>query len=138
MADRMAIPGGEPYDKWIERGGTAQYLFEAYLNKWPEGTAACLVVGDDFYVRFHDGKMRYVDYVGDFDNEAGWCAQCGVPVDIDSRECYRCDAVLCGHCGGGMTGARPTTVWKRGNGNVRYRNRSPRRNAGTGRPARHE
>lgn len=109
MADRIAILGGEPYDEWIERDGTAQYLFKAYLNKWPEGTAACFVAGDDFYVRFHDGKMRYVDYVNDFDNEAEWCAQCGVPVDIDSREYYccdadGCDAVLCDHCGGSMTG----------------------------------
>lgn len=28
--------------------------------------------------------MRYVDCVGDFDDEAEWCAQCGAPVDVDS------------------------------------------------------
>lgn len=53
------------------------------------------MAGDDFYVRFRDGKMRHVDYVGDFDDEAEWCAQCGVPVDIDGGEYYCCDADGC-------------------------------------------
>lgn len=30
MADRIAILGGEPYAKWIERDGNAQCLFKAY------------------------------------------------------------------------------------------------------------
>ncbi len=108
MAEIIAILGGEPFGEWIKRDGQAQRLYKAYRAKWPDSDAACFVAGDDFYVRFRDGKMRHVDYVGDFDDEAEWCAQCGVPVDIDDGEYYccdadDCDAVLCDYCGGGVT-----------------------------------
>lgn len=107
MAERIAILGGAPFGEWIKRDGQAQRLYNAYRAKWPDSDAACFVAGDDFYVRFRDGKMRHVDYVGDFDNKAEWCAQCGVPVDIDGGEYYccdanDCDAVLCDYCGGGV------------------------------------
>lgn len=104
MADRIAIMGGEPYVEWIERDGTAQRLFKAYRNKWADGDAQCVAIGDEFYVRFSDGdEMRRVYNVGDFDDEDEWCAQCGTPIDQDGGECYRCDfydcdAVLCGNC----------------------------------------
>lgn len=109
MAERVAILGGEPYEEWIKRNGPAQRMYKAYAAKWPNGDTACFVADDDFYVRLNDGRMRYVDCVGDFDDEAAWCAQCGVPVDIDSGEYYccdadGCDAVLCDYCGGSMTG----------------------------------
>ena len=109
MADRIAILGGEPYAEWIKRDGQAQRMYKAYRAKWPDSTVSCFVADDDFYVRLNDGRMRYVDYVGDFDDEAAWCAQCGVPVDIDSEEYYccdadGCDAVLCDYCGGSMAG----------------------------------
>lgn len=108
MADRIAILGGEPYAEWIKRNGPAQRMYRAYTAKWPDSDAACFVAGDDFYVRLNDGRMRYVDCVGDFDDEAEWCAQCGAPVDVDSGEYYicdadDCDAVLCDYCGGSMT-----------------------------------
>lgn len=107
MADRIAILGGEPYEEWIKRNGPTQRMYKAYTAKWPDGDAACFVAGDDLYVRLNDGRMRYVDCVGDFDNEAEWCAQCGAPVDVDSGEYYicdadDCDAVLCDYCGGSM------------------------------------
>lgn len=107
MADRIAILGGEPYAEWIKRDGHAQRMYKAYSAKWPDGDTACFVAGDDFYVRLNDGRMRYVDCVGDFDDEAEWCAQCGAPVDVDSGEYYicdadDCDAVLCDYCGGSM------------------------------------
>ena len=104
MAEKIAILGGDPFGEWIKRDGQAQRLYKAYRAKWPDSDAACFVAGDDFYVRLRDGKMRHVDYVGDFDDEAEWCAQCGVPVDIDDGEYYccdadGCDAVLCDYCG---------------------------------------
>lgn len=108
MAKRIAILGGEPFGEWIKREGQAQRLYKAYRAKWPDSDAACFVAGDDFYVRFRNEKMRHVDNVGDFNSEAEWCAQCGVPVDIDGGEYYccdadGCDAVLCDYCGGGVT-----------------------------------
>jgi hypothetical protein len=107
MAGRIAILGGEPYEEWIKRDGQAQRLFKAYCDKWPDGTVKCAAIGADFYVRFENGEMRHVDCVGDFDDEAAWCAQCGVPVDIDGGEYYCCDAdgcgaVLCDCCGGSI------------------------------------
>lgn len=104
MAERIAIMGGEPYADWIKRDGTAQRLFKAYLNKWPDGTTGCVAIGAEFYVRFSDGDgMRRVYNMGDFDDEEAWCSQCGTPIDPDGGECYRCDvygcdAMLCGNC----------------------------------------
>lgn len=105
MADRIAILGGEPYAEWIKRDGTAQRLFKAYCDKWPNGTAKCVAMGDDFYVRFTNGDMRYVEYDSEFDDETAWCAQCGVPIDSAGSDCYSCDvygcdAVLCEDCVG--------------------------------------
>lgn len=105
MADRIAIMGDEPYAEWIERDGTAQRLFKAYRDKWPDGDAQCVAIGDDFYVRSQDGNMRRVDSAADFADESEWCAQCGTPIDTDSSEYYscnvfECDAVLCEHCCG--------------------------------------
>lgn len=109
MADRIAILGGEPYGEWIKRDGQAQRLYKAYRAKWPDSTTECAAIGDEFYVRFENGEMRHVDYVGDFDDEGEWCAQCGTPIDPDENEYYccdvfDCDAVLCENCGGNMTG----------------------------------
>lgn len=109
MADRIAILGGEPYEEWIKRDGQAQRLCKAYRAKWPDSTTECAAIGDRFYVLFENGEMRHVDCVGDFDDEAEWCAQCGAPVDVDSGGYYicdadDCDAVLCENCGGNMTG----------------------------------
>lgn len=109
MAERITIMGNEPYVEWIERDGNAQRLFKAYRDKWPDGDAQCVVIGNEFYVRFNDGDgMRRVYNAGDFDDEDEWCAQCGTPIDPDSGEYYccdisGCDAVLCENCGGGMT-----------------------------------
>lgn len=109
MTGRITIMGNETYAGWIERDGNAQRLFEAYRDKWPDGDAQCVVIGDEFYVRLENGDgMRRVRNVGDFDDEAEWCAQCGTPIDTDGGEYYSCDvygcdAVLCDHCGGGMT-----------------------------------
>ena len=108
MADRIAIMGNEPYEEWIERDGTAQRLFKAYRDKWPNGDAQCVAIGREFYVRQDGDGMRRVYNVGDFDNEDEWCAQCGTPIDPDSGEYYSCDvygcdAVLCEYCGGSMT-----------------------------------
>lgn len=106
---RIAIMGGEPYADWIERDGKAQRLFKAYCDKWPEGDAKCVAIGDEFYVRFGNGdEMRRVYNVGDFDDEGEWCAQCGTPIDTDSGEYYGCDAfgcdaVVCDYCGGSTT-----------------------------------
>lgn len=107
MANRIAIMGGEPYAEWIERDGRAQRLFKAYRDKWPENDAECLAIGDEFYVRQDGDGMRRVYYVGDFDNEDEWCAQCGTPIDPDSGDYYSCDvfdcdAVLCDDCGSGL------------------------------------
>lgn len=105
MAERIAIMGGEPYAEWIKRDGTAQRLFQAYRNKWPDATTECVTFGDESYVRFSNGDgMRRVYDVGDFDNEAEWCAQCGTSIDPDSSnyydcDVYGCDAVPCGSCG---------------------------------------
>lgn len=109
MADRIAIMGGEPYAEWIERDGKAQRLFKAYRDKWPEGDARCVAMGDEFYVRFCNGDgMRRVDFKGEFDDEEEWCAQCGTPIDTDGSDYYccdvfDCDAVLCDDCGGSLT-----------------------------------
>lgn len=109
MADRIAIMGGEPYAEWIERDDSAQRLFKAYRNKWPDATTECVAIGHEFYVRFNDGdKMRRVYNVGDFEDEDEWCAQCGTPIDPDGSEyyscdVYECDAVLCGNCGDSVT-----------------------------------
>ena len=105
MADRIAILGGEPYAEWIKRDGTAQRLYKAYCDKWPDGTAKCVAIGSEFYVRFNNGEMRYVDTAADFDYESEWCAQCGTPIDSAESEyyccdVYGCDAVLCEDCGG--------------------------------------
>lgn len=107
MAERIAIMGNEPYAEWIERDGTAQRLFKAYRDKWPDGDAQCVAIGGEFYVRHGGDGMRRVYNEGDFDSEDEWCAQCGTPIDPDSDEYYscdafRCDAVLCENCGGGM------------------------------------
>lgn len=104
MADRIAIMGGEPFAEWIERDDQAQRLFKAYRDKWPDGDAQCVALGDEFYVRFGDGEMRHVRNLADFDDEDEWCAQCGTPIDLDSSEyhscdVYECDAVLCENCG---------------------------------------
>ena len=109
MAERIAIMGGEPYAEWIERDGQAQRLFTAYRRKWPDGDARCVAIGDEFYVRFHNGDgMHRVYNASDFNDEDEWCAQCGTPIDTDNGEYYSCDvydcdAVLCDHCGGSMT-----------------------------------
>lgn len=109
MADRITIMGNEPYAEWIERDGTAQRLYKAYSDKWPDGDTQCVAIGDEFYVRFNNGGgMRRVYNVGDFDNEDEWCAQCGTPINTDSGEYYSCDvygcdAVLCDYCGGSVT-----------------------------------
>ena len=105
MAERIAILGGESYAEWIERDGTAQRLFKAYCDKWPDGTAQCVAIGDEFYVRFQNGEMRRVDSAADFEDETAWCAQCGTPIDTagSAYYCcdeYSCDAVLCEDCGG--------------------------------------
>ena len=105
MAERIAIMGGEPYAEWIERDGTAQRLFKAYCDKWPDGDAQCAAIGDDFYVRFQNGEMRHVDSAADFEDESEWCSYCGTPIDAESCEYYSCnvfdcDAVLCENCGG--------------------------------------
>lgn len=103
MADRIAIMGGEPYVEWIRRDGPAQRLYKSYREKWPEGTAQCVAVGDEFYVRQDGDGMRRVYSVEDFNNEDEWCAQCGTPLDPDGSDYYRCDAfqcdaVLCADC----------------------------------------
>lgn len=107
MADRIAIMGGEPFEEWIKRNGTAQRLYKAYRDKWPEGTTRCAAIGDEFYVRLRNGGMRLVEYATDFDEEDEWCAQCGTPIDTDGSDHYRCDvfgcdAVLCEDCGMSM------------------------------------
>lgn len=105
MAERIAILGGEPYSKWIERNGTPQYLFKTYRNRWPEGTAECVAIGDEFYVRTNDGEMRRVCDDTDFEDETAWCAQCGTPLNPSSTwydcDAYGCDAILCEECEGG-------------------------------------
>lgn len=108
MAERIAIMGGEPYPEWIKRDGTAQRLYKAYCNMWPDGTTECVAIGGEFYVRQDGDGMRRVYSVGDFDDEGEWCAQCGTPIDSDRGEYYRCDvygcdAVLCGSCGDSVT-----------------------------------
>lgn len=109
MADHIAIMGNEPYEEWIKRDGTAQRLFKAYRDKWPNGDAQCVAISREFYVRFNNGDgMRHVYNVDDFNNEDEWCAQCGTPIDPDGGEYYccdvfGCDAVLCEYCGGSMT-----------------------------------
>lgn len=105
MADRVAILGGEPYAEWIKRDGPAQRMYKAYCYKWPDGTAKCVAIGGEFYVRLQNGEMRCVDTATEFDYESEWCAQCGVPIDsagCDYYSCdaYGCDAVLCDNCGG--------------------------------------
>lgn len=102
MAERIAILGGEPYSEWIEHSGTPQYLFKAYCNRWPEGTAECVAVGDEFYIRSSDGEMYRVNDDTDFKNETAWCAQCGTPLDTSSTyydcEVYGCDAIVGRYC----------------------------------------
>ena len=104
MADRIAILGGKPYTEWIDCSGTPQYLFKAYCDKWPEGTAECAAIGDEFYVRAQDGEMRRVYDDTDFEDETAWCAQCGTPLTTSSThydcETYWCDAILCEECEG--------------------------------------
>lgn len=109
MANGITIMGGEPYAKWIERDGNAQRLYKAYRDKWPDGDAQCVAIGNEFYVRFGNGDgMRRVYGAAEFSDEDEWCAQCGTPIDLDGGEYYSCDvfgcdAVLCDHCGGSMT-----------------------------------
>ena len=105
MADRIAILGGEPYTEWIDRSGTPQYLFRTYCNRWPDGTAECVAIGDEFYVRTQDGEMRRVYDDTDFEDETAWCAQCGTPID-PSGVYYGCDAIICETCGGTYEGDR--------------------------------
>ena len=106
MAEGITIIGDEPYAEWIGRDGTAQRLFKAYRDKWPDGDAQCVAFGSEFYVRFDNGEgMRRVCSATDFEDEDEWCAQCGTPIDTDRGECYCCDvsgcgAVLCDDCGG--------------------------------------
>lgn len=108
MAERIAILGGEPYSEWIEHSGTPQYLFKTYCNRWPEGTAECVAIGDEFYVRTNDGEMRRVCDNTDFEDETAWCAQCGTPLDPSSAyydcDAYGCDAILCETCEGTSEG----------------------------------
>lgn len=108
MADRIAILGGEPYTEWIDRSGTPQYLFKTYRNRWPDSTAECVAIGDEFYIRTNDGEMRRVYDDTDFENETAWCAQCGTPLDPSSAhydcESYDCDAIICEDCDGGQHG----------------------------------
>lgn len=105
MAEIIAIMGDEPYAEWIERDGNAQRLYKTYRDKWPDGYAQCVAIGDEFYVRFNNGDgMRRVYSAADFNDEDEWCAQCGTPIDPDGGEYYGCDgyncrAVLCGNCG---------------------------------------
>lgn len=108
MADRIAILGGEPYAEWIDRSGAPQYLFRTYCNRWPEGTAECVAIGDEFYIRTNDGEMRRVYDDTDFENETAWCAQCGTPLDPSSAyydcDAYGCDAIFCEQCEGSSDG----------------------------------
>lgn len=108
MAERIAILGGEPYTEWIDRSGTPQYLFKTYCNRWPDGTAECVAIGDEFYVRTQDGEMRRVYDDTDFEDETAWCAQCGTPLDLSSTyyncDAYGCDAILCETCEGRLDG----------------------------------
>ena len=108
MADRIAILGGEPYTEWIDRSGTPQHLFQTYRNRWPEGTAECVAIGDEFYVRTNNGEMRRIYDDTDFEDETAWCAQCGTPIDPSSVyydcDAYGCDAILCETCEGTSEG----------------------------------
>ena len=108
MAERIAILGGEPYAEWIDRSGIPQYLFRTYCNRWPEGTAECVAIGDEFYVRTPDSEMRRVYDDTDFEDETAWCAQCGTPLDPSSAyyncKAYDCDAILCEGCEGSSDG----------------------------------
>jgi hypothetical protein len=108
MAERIAILGGEPYAEWIDRSGIPQYLFRTYCNRWPEGTAECVAIGDEFYVRTSDSEMRRVYDDTDFEDETAWCAQCGTPLDPSSAyydcEAHDCDAILCEGCEGSSDG----------------------------------
>lgn len=109
MAERIAIMGGEQYAEWIKRDEQAQRLFKTYRSMWPESDTQCVAIGRELYVRFNNGDgMRRVCHAGDFDNEEGWCAQCGTPIDLDGGNYYccdvfDCDAVLCDNCGGNLT-----------------------------------
>ena len=104
MADRIAILGGEPYTEWVERDDTPQLLFRTYCNRWPGGTAECVAIGDEFYIRTQDGEMRRVYDDTDFEDETAWCAQCGTPLDPSSTyydcDACGCDAILCETCEG--------------------------------------
>lgn len=104
MADRIAILGGEPYSEWVEQDGISQLLFGTYCRMWPNGTAECVAIGDEFYVRTNDGEMRRVYDDTDFEDETAWCAQCGTPLNPSSTwydcEAYGCDAILCEECEG--------------------------------------
>lgn len=107
MAERIAILGGEPYAEWIDRNGMPQHLFRTYCNRWPEGTAECVAIGDEFYVRTPDFEMRRVYDDTDFEDETAWCAQCGTPLDPSSAcycDAYDCDAILCEGCEGSSDG----------------------------------
>lgn len=119
MAEKIAILGGEPYAEWIERSGTPQYLFRAYRSRWPEGTAECVAVGDEFYIRTNDGEMRRIYDDTDFEDETAWCAQCGTPLDTSSTyyvcETYGCDAILCEICEGRSDGGHCYCPRHRGN-----------------------
>ena len=101
----LAILGGEPFDRWIRRDGTAQRIYAAFRAKWPANTVECAVIRGEFYVRQDGELMRRVYTPDDFDVEGDWCAQCGRPVDSDGQAFYCCDAdgcrnVLCEDCGG--------------------------------------
>lgn len=110
MADRIAILGGKPYAERIDHSGTPQYLFKRYRNRWPDGTAECVTIGDEFYIRTQDGEMRRVYDGTDSEDETAWCAQCGTPLDTSSvyydREFYDCGAIICETCEGTSEGDR--------------------------------
>lgn len=48
--------------------------FKAYRNKWPDGDAQCVAIGNEFYVRQDGDGMRRVHSAADFDDEGEWCA----------------------------------------------------------------
>lgn len=91
--ERIALMGGEPYEVWAGRDGTAQRLYKAYRARWPHSRTICAAVGSELYVRYQDGGMRQVAGESDFDHEREWCAQCGTPVDPDDG--YACESVDC-------------------------------------------
>lgn len=95
MADRIAITGDEPFEEWIKRNDTPQRLYRTYHTKWPDNTTRCAAIGNEFYIRLHNGGMRLVKYASEFDDKDEWCAQCGTPIDPDDNDRHHCDAFGC-------------------------------------------